>query len=189
MSLSRALFVTLIAVAVSFGLSMGVSASVEDPDFDAGPQVAEVVWEPRPNSVNELADETTVLVEAEVIGIETGPDLVSQSPADSAAEHAIPTQRILFSTLEVLSGQAPSTFKLFKTGSPDMHLKGDPLYRVGERYVLFLEPHGESGTYIPSAPDGRVELDAHGQADPVIGGPVAAELEGKTTEQIERVAE
>jgi hypothetical protein len=183
MSLTRAIAAISTSVIASIVLSFGISAMAEDPP--AAPQVASVVWEERPESVSELGGDSTVLVEAEVTAIEAGPDL----PAEPGDDLAMPTQRIVFSTTEVLDGQIAETFKLFKTGSEELYLQGDPLYEAGESYLLFLEPQGEPGTYIPAAPDGRIELDAQGEADPVIPGPVAEQVEGESTEQIAEAAE
>jgi hypothetical protein len=186
MSLSRALAALGICAAISVGLSLGISAVAQETE--PAPQVASVVWNERPETVEELAADATVLVEARVTGIQAGPELLSPHPDLPADEAGIPTQRIVFETVEVLDGQIPPTFKLFKTGSRDLYLQGDPLYAVGESYVLFLEPQGEAGTWIPAAPDGRLELDAQGEADPVISGPVSDDLEGKTPEEIEEEA-
>jgi hypothetical protein len=186
MSLNRSFLALLVSVAISLALSLGIGAMAADPD--PAPQVASVTWDDRPESVEELADDATVLVEATVTGIADGPELLSPHPDLPADEAGIPTQRISFETVKVLDGQIAATFNVFKTGSSDLYLQGDPLYAVGESYVLFLEPQGEAGTWIPAAPDGRLELDAQGEADPVISGPVADDLEGKTPEEIEEEA-
>jgi hypothetical protein len=186
MSLSRALLALVLSAAISLALSVGIGAMASDPDVP--PQVASVVWNERPETVEELAEAATVLVEARVTAIEDGPELLSPHPDLPADEPGILTQRIVFEAVEVLDGQIPATFKLFKTGSPELYLQGDPLYAVGESYVLFLEPQGEAGTWIPAAPDGRLELDAQGEADPVISGPVSDDLEGMTPEEIEQEA-
>lgn len=184
MPLTRALLALFTAVALSLASSLVIAAMAEEGPSPT--QVADVLWVDRPKSVEELAADSTALVEARVTAIEEGPDLLDST---STAEEGIPTQRIAFETVNVLDGQIPSTFKLFKTGSPEIHLQGDPFYAIGESYVLFLEPQGEPGTWIPAAPDGRIELDARGEADPVIAGPVATELEGQTPEEIEEAAE
>jgi hypothetical protein len=172
----------LLALAAAGSLALSLAAFGEDPEPE--PQVATVDWAERPADVAELEQASTAVVEAEVTAIEDGPRLLDPADADDP-DQAIPTQRISFETFSVLEGQMPATFKLFK--SDDLHLQGDPLYEVAETYVLFLEPRdGEPGTYVPSAPDGRLELDAQGEADPVIAGPVAQELEGQTPEQIEQ---
>jgi hypothetical protein len=180
MTLTRAVPILTAVALLSVCMAVSVSATDAEPD----PGAVSVVWDDRPDSVAELADDTTALVEADVVAVEDGPDLTSDFPGDDPAEHAIPTQRISFHTVHVLDGGMPPTFKLFKTGSVDTHLQGDPAYATGERYVLFLRPYGEPGTYVPAAPDGRIGLDSMGEADPVIGGPVSQELDGLTPEEI-----
>lgn len=178
MTLTRAIASVFLAVAASIGLSLAVSAMADEPAPE--PQVASVVWEERPDSLSDMASEASVVVEAEVVAIAKGPPLV----AEKGDELAMPTQRIAFKTVETLEGDIADSFELFKTGSDDLYLDGDPLYQVGETYVLFLAPQGEPGTYIPVAPDGRLAVDSQGKAEPVIAGPVADEADGKSSEQI-----
>lgn len=187
MSLTRALLALALSLGLSLALSLGIQAIAEESE--PAPEVASVVWDERPATVDELAADATVLVEARVTAIVDGPPLYSPHPDEAPAEGQIPTQRIAFETIALLDGQIPPTFDVFKTGSADVHLQGDPLYAVGESYVLFLEPQGEPGTWIPAAPDGRLGLDAQGEADPVIAGPVARDLEGLTPEQIDEAAQ
>jgi hypothetical protein len=166
--------------------SLAVSIAAFGQEAEPEPQVASVDWAERPDDVQELGEAATAVVQAQVTGVESGPPLLDPADADDP-DQAIPTQRISFDTASVLEGQMPGTFKLFKTGTSDLYLKGDPLYAVGETYVLFLEPRdGEPGTYVPVAPDGRLAIDAQGEADAVIAGPVAQELEGQTPEQIDQ---
>jgi hypothetical protein len=187
MPLNRALLALCVSIGVSLGLSLGIQAIAEESE--PAPQVASVVWNERPATVDELAADAAVLVEARVTAIADGPPLVSPHPDEAPDEGQIPTQRVALETITALDGQIAPTFNVFKTGSADVHLQGDPLYEVGEAYVLFLEPQGEPGTWIPVAPDGRLALDAEGEAEPVIAGPVARDLQGLTPEQIDEAAE
>jgi hypothetical protein len=186
MSLTRAGALISSALVAALILSLAISAFADDPE--PAPAVASAVWDTRPDSVDELADQATILVEAEVTAIEDGPDLVSDYPGDDPDHDGIPTQRITFDVVEVFKGQIAPTFKLFKTGSDELHVEGDPLYEIGERYMLFLDPQGEPGTYLPAAPDGRLRLDHAEKAEPVIAGPVGSELEGLTPEQVAQEA-
>lgn len=183
MSASRALLALAGAALASLALSLGISAAEE-----SGPatQVGYAEWVEHPADVGDLEQEATAVVEAEVTAVEPGPDLVDDPADGSDPDEAIPTQRIGFSTIQVLDGQAPGTFKLFKTGSADLYLRNDPLYRAGERYVLFIRPRqGEPGTYLPVAPDGRLRLDQDGEAQAFINSPPANQLEGLTPQQID----
>jgi len=111
-----------------------------------------------------------------------GPPLPADDP-----EYEIPTQRITFATISILDGASPdSEFVLFRTGSDELRLANDPPYEPGERYVLFIRPRaGESGTYLPVAPDGRLRLDAGDDAEAVIGGPVRHEVEGLSVTELD----
>ena len=54
---------------------------------------------------------------------------------------------------------------------------------MGQRYVLFLVAR-DDGTFIPVAPDGRL-LETDGAVlEPLVDGPVAEELRGKTKEHV-----
>ena len=183
MPLTRALMLLALVIATALGLTF--VALGQDPEPGPSQPVA-VAWDERPDSVPELDQAAVSVVEAEVTGIDAGPSLVD--PADPGSEHhAIPTQRIAFDVLSVLDGPSPGDdLLLFKTGSEDAHLEGDPPYEAGERYVLFLRPReGEPGTYLPIAPDGRVRLNDGDEGHLFIAGSVKQELEGATVAEIE----
>lgn len=61
-------------------------------------------------------------------------------------EDRIPTQRIAFDVSRVLRGSIDSSFDLFRTGNAEYVLEGDPAYRVGQTYVLFLTPREDGST-------------------------------------------
>lgn len=186
MTLPRAALCLVIAAIASALLNFGVSAIGDEAPPASAPQPMGVVWTERPESVDDLDDEAHAVVEAEVEGIRSGPDLVSAEPGEPAGEERIPTQRIALRTLERFDGQMPDRFDLFKTGSADLYLEDDPPYRVGERYVLFLRPRqSEPRTYMPSAPDGRLLEGEEGEVAPTIEGPVADELAGDTPAEVE----
>jgi hypothetical protein len=148
-------------------------------------------WAFRPRTVEELADRAKLVVEAEVAGVRRGAPMWPRG--DSPHATAIPTQRIDLEVVDGLRGGAAAgdELTLFKTGGERggaaLSLEGDPPYREGERYVLFLEPRGD-GTYIPSAPDGRLRLGADGEAEPLIEGPVGDALRGLDTASVARAA-
>lgn len=149
---------------------------------------AEATWV-RPYDVADLAQRATGVVAAEVTDISVGaaidPPDVSVHPTP-----AIPTQRIRFRVDAVLRGDAPKTFTLFRTGSRDFEIEGDPPYAVGERYVMFIEPQrastggGITGLYLPVGPDGRLKLEGDGRLRTFIKGGPAAALSGKTRQSL-----
>jgi hypothetical protein len=183
--LPRALVAICLAALVSVGLSLGISALAQQPE----PQVADadlgVEWAYQPSSLAELVSETPAIVLAEVTAVRTGEPLA----LDSGEPERVPTQLIEMQVLQAIDGQTPQDLTLYQLGGEGMFAPGDPGYAVGERYLLFLEPrHDETGkldgTYIPVAPDGRMEQVA-GQLKPEIRGPVAERLEGASVAQAE----
>ena len=56
-----------------------------------------------------------------------------------------------------------------------------PAYRVGERYLLFLQP-GEGHRLIP-IPQGRYRID-RGVVTPLDGGPAAESMKGRSESQV-----
>ena len=98
----------------------------------------------------------------------------------------VPTQRIGFATQAVLKGGIAARFSLFKTGTQNFTLEGDPPYAVGEQYLLFIEPRGD-GTYLPVAPDGRVRITPTATVAPLIEGAVAAEIGGRSVVDFTRL--
>lgn len=185
MPLTRALSVLAAALMASFASAFGLQAVAQEPE--SHPVAVYADWSDRPASVDELTGDASAVVEATVVSVEGGPDLVDASaPADP--ETTIPTQRISFAVDQLLEGHSPGeSFRLFKTGSEAVYLRNDPSYEVGESYVLFIRPReGEPGTFLPAAPDGRLRLGADDEADALIPGEVAEELEGLTPEQVEQ---
>ena len=147
-------------------------------------------WAFRPRTVEELASRAKLVVEAEVTGVRRGAPMWPRG--DSPYATAIPTQRIDVKVVDGVRGAASpgDELTLFKTGGERegmvLSLEGDPPYRESERYVLFLEPRGD-GTFIPSAPDGRLRLGADG-VEPLIEGPVGEALRGLDTTSVARAA-
>lgn len=161
----------------------------------AGTVSATASWAFRPQTVEELVAQTDLLIEGRVLGVRAGAPLVPYGRDEHATE--IPTERVAVRIADVLSGNATltgTTISLFRTGGPLpessgrlMSLEGDPPYQGGEQYFLFLRSRGD-GTFIPAAPDGRLLLDEHGLAQPLIEGPVGEQLRGKNKAEIARAS-
>lgn len=181
---------------VGAALTMAVLAAIalSDPRAAATPEHAEtlhVSWADRPEDVIAMIDRAPVVVEARVSAINPGTPLTSVETLDDGTQEtvAIPTQRIAFRTLSTSKGAAPATFDLWKTGSENVAIEGDPPYAAGERYLLFMEPRLDGagqpdGSYIPVAPDGRLTVDADNVLHEVIDGPVGDTLEGQRLEAV-----
>lgn len=159
------------------------------------PPPAGVVWDFRPQTVDEMAQRAEAIVVGRVVGVRPGPFIQPRGTQDSTGEGALPTQRISVhvsdSLDEGLKIDAGSTVTLFRTGGTretgvSLELEGDPEYRPGDRYVLFLrERDAGDGTLLPVAPDGRLSLDSDGQMMPLIEGPVGESLDGRTVRELE----
>ena len=153
--------------------------------FLKGPVTAHASWTERPDSVEEMTSQARAVVRARVEGVNAGEDLLVPEPTLPGGVDRIPTQRVDFTSIEVLSGTIPASFTLFKTGNATFQLEGDPAYVVGEEYVLFVEPR-EDGTFIPVAPDGRLRETAGGTVQPVIDGPLGDQLQGESVGSLEQ---
>jgi len=176
----------LAALVVWLGLlqSDGESAGASD---SGSPAVASLraTWAFRPDSLKELADNAPLAVTATVAGVEPGEPLIASEDVGEPDEPSIPTQRIVFDVEEILYGSAPAQLVLLKTGSADTWIDDDPPYQVGERYLLLLtESTSQPGLYVPPAPDGRM-LVVDGVVQPLIAGPIAETLGGRTEEGAE----
>lgn len=165
----------------------------------APPPPPEAVWAFRPKTVREMADASEAIVLAYVTRVEDGPALIPKSTSDDTGEGAVPTQRIHFRTSRALTGsdeltmRADAPFVVFRTGGQGsstgpLTLEGDPDYNLGERYALFLRTRAAAdGTLLPVAPDGRLRITPGGTLQPLIEGPVADALSGKSVDELEAV--
>jgi hypothetical protein len=127
----------------------------------------------------------------EATAVRPGPDLGDGSKAHP--ELALPTQRVSFAVEDRVYGDLPGEFDLFRVGSATFAVEGDPGYRVGERYLLFVEPRvdgagqREEGTYVPVSPDGRLRV-AGGQLTPTIEGQLGQKLRGRAVAEVKSEA-
>lgn len=160
-------------------------------DLPRGRQL-DASWDFRPETLDELTYASQLVTSARVIDVTPGPSLTSPEPDEPGGVDTIPTQRIRFETQSVLANTsaspAPSTFTVFRTGSSDVSLDGDPPYDVGQSYLMFVAPRGEGdNTWLPPAPDGRLLLDATVRAEPLIDGLVGSQLAGKSLNEISQM--
>lgn len=189
MSGIRALLVLGGSVLASLALSLGLLAAAEnappEPDADIG-----VEWDYRPAGLDDLVAAAPAIVLVEVEAVRDGEPFVGE-PTDGEGEPvSFPTQRVDVRLIRTLEGEAPASFPLFKLGSGDEVPAGDPAYVPGERYLVFVRPRlGADGephpdrSWLPVAPDGRLERLSSGELQPLIEGPVADELGGETVRE------
>ncbi len=189
---STALPLALIAGVVVM-VSLLVKGPASSPSSSAGEErlrVASPTWI-RPATIKELVRDSTHVVEAEVVGIRRGDDL-GRGRKYSPQEPSLPTQRVTFRTLDVLRGDpALRTFDVFRVGSEQLLVEGDPNFRRGERYVLFIHPRQpapgeprEPDLFITTGPDGRLRANDRGRFEAVIDGGVADRLDNKDKKEI-----
>jgi hypothetical protein len=158
------------------------------PDARPHGAVLSGTWAFRPQTVAELVAKSPAVVAGTVVAISAGPPLT-----DGAEDGGLPTQRIRITVDDRVYGDVPDTFELFKTGSNDRWIEGDPPYEVGERYVFFLQPRVngdgsvEPDTYVPVAPDGRLKIDRD-SVHQVIGGFLSEKLNGDSVGAVKRAA-
>lgn len=152
-------------------------------------------WRFRPATIAEARDLAKGIVQAEVVSVQPDADLVVPASGEPTGEDRIPVQRIQVKVTKVQKGgfregQLLPIFqvggRLLPTSQPDgkngarveakqLVLEGDPLYKVGEQYVLLLDD-GPRGTMRPVAPEGRYRIEK--------GGIVSAMVESDATKLI-----
>lgn len=140
-------------------------------------------WSFRPENLGQLTRRAQAAVVAEVTEVQAGPPLTGDSEFHPG--EGVPTQRVQLRLVDGWYGNLPSEFALFRTGAENMAVEGDPAYRPGERYVLFVDPRvagdgrREPGTFVAVAPDARLKV-AGDRVEPVIDGPVGRGLRGRS---------
>lgn len=139
---------------------------------DAGRRV-EARWVFRPDSLAALSRRAEVAFEGTVESIDGAPLKESDHHTTPSAERQTVTLRVEDPWFGTERG---ATFAITKLEFTEATIGGDPRYRVGERYVWFLD-RGRDGQFGLAAPDGRLRVD-DGRLAPVIDGPVANELRG-----------
>lgn len=169
--------------------------------------VAHAVWDFEPKTFTEVKDRAQTIVQAEVIKVERGDDIVTKVDGEPNNEDRLPTQKV---TLKVIKGykgntaEKATTITLFQTGgevvlppapaegekAPEVEgaeviFEGDPLYKVGEQYFLMLEPGPNNMQRIVS-PAGRYLIESNGQLKPMVESAVTDEVKGKSLTDLER---
>jgi hypothetical protein len=158
-----------------------------------------------PETLAELVDAAPAAVEAVVVAIEAGdtvyPDDVPRHPN---GDGELPTQRITFRVDDTWYGSTPEEFTIEKLGSATLFVEGDPPYKVGERYVLFVERAVEpvEGTrassarrrstgplYARVARSGRLRVDKEGKLEAFVGGPLTEKLKGRPKQDVREETE
>ena len=84
-------------------------------------------------------------------------------PIPVGEEGTIPSQRVTFTVKNSRKGdlKAGDTFVLFQNGNDQNRFDEDPSYKMGHRYLLFLNER-EDGTYLVVSPSGRYQITRNG---------------------------
>ena len=162
-------------------------------------------WAFSPKDLNDAKAHATHVVEGDVISVAAGPDIVTPAKGEPNDEDRIPTQHVQLKVTKAYKGNTKvgDVLDLFQTGGqtaptgkPDgkqgarvqthiVLLSGDPLYKVGEHYLLMLEggPRNQLRTI---SPEGRFRIESNGAVTPMVDNQVTAPVKGKALGELQR---
>lgn len=172
-----------------------VAQRLESGDHTHAEAHLDMAWRFRPKTFLEGRDRAPLSVLAEVLTVARGDDLISYVPNEPNGEARLPTQRITLNVLKVYRGTAAAgqRLTLFQSGGftndnpvPRFALD-NPRYQQGERYVLLLEPAGQSGLFRIIAPEGRYHLVQGDIVTPIVDNAVTRDLRGKPLQHLEQL--
>ena len=162
-------------------------------------------WAFAPKDLNDAQAHATHIVEGDVVSVAAGPDIVTPAKGEPNDEDRIPTQHVQLKVTKSYKGNARSgqVLDLFQTGGlaaptgqPDgkqgarvqthlVLLSGDPLYKVGEHYLLMLED-GPRNQLRTISPEGRFKIESNGSVTPMVDNAVTAGVKGKALGELQR---
>lgn len=162
-------------------------------------------WANSPKSLKEAHAIAKTIVLAEVIAVEQGDDLVVPVDGELNDEDRVPTQRVTLNVIKSYKGgdKTIDTVTLFQTGgvqtqaptsdngkelesnAAQVILEGDPLYVIGEQYLLMLED-GPNGMQRTISPEGRYLLQGDGTLKAMVDNDMTQEVVGKSAEALEQ---
>ena len=125
----------------------------------------------RQSSMDKILGVTDAVVVGRVVAVDAGksltPSRVKPAPPDlrdtpQRRTPEIPTRRIQLDVRDTFRGSVPARLAVFQTGGETkggdvLSLEGDPVFRVGEEYLLFLKQR-DDGLYAYHGPDGRYRV-------------------------------
>lgn len=162
-------------------------------------------WANSPKSLKEAHAIAKTIVLAEVIAVEQGDDLVVPVDGELNDEDRVPTQRVTLNVIKSYKGGAKTidTVTLFQTGgvqtqvptsdngkelesnAAQVILEGDPLYVIGEQYLLMLED-GPNGMQRTISPEGRYLLQKDGSLKAMVDNAMTKEVVSKPAKALEQ---
>ena len=128
---------------------------------EAGAPRFHAFWVNHPHSLGEATRMSSDVVVATAANVAPGDDIVTVDPDGNIQR--IPTERVTFTVKRVQKGglEVNESFVLYQNGNHDNRFDEDPSYKLGHRYLLFLQPR-EDGTFMVIAPEGRYEVTRRG---------------------------
>ena len=170
-------------------IESGLAASRSDEPALLGEPIpqgttrAVAFWHERPQTLEDAARLAHAVVEARVLRVQPGADLVVPVEGLENGVDRIPTQHVLFVVERAIAGKLGSKlFEMVQTGNADFTIDESPVYNEGEKYVLFLTP-GDRGTYRAIAPEGRLKVTAAG-LEPTSRREFMSDLRGSSVESL-----
>lgn len=161
-------------------------------------------WIFQPATFQEVVAQAPTIIEAEVVSVAAGPDLVNPAPGEPTGEDRTPTTYSTMKVLKVLKGalKPGEQVIIFRTGvqpenapppptdpkmtyHPPLVLEDDPPYHVGEQHFLLLNP-GPDTTLQPVSPEGRYQINADHTVVGVSGSTVSQSVTAHTVQDLER---
>jgi hypothetical protein len=191
-------------LAVSAALAVGVVGQVANYRGHPPTATLKASWSFHPQTVTEARSRAQSIVLGQVVSVQQGNDIVTQQPGEPGGVDRIPTRRITVKVLKTYKGTAQNgtDLTLFQTGGSvlpaapakgqqatthvmQVVLEGDPGYRVGEQYLLMLEP-GPAGTLRPISPEGRYRYSpSSGALTPMVNGAVPDQIKASRLTSLE----
>jgi len=199
MSTDRAMGIAVMALAAT----LAWQAAHAPPDTISG-HVMMASWAHLPENVGEAVELSDEIVVGKVVRVRQAEPLSVEAPGEPDGRHTVPVQAVTFQIEKRLKEPAdrrerPERVEVFRTGGSDaegetMMLEGDPEYRPGQRYLLFLADGPElrvEGSRVLTksviSPEGRYGVGQDGRLEPASprGNSFAARQRGQPLEQFE----
>jgi hypothetical protein len=171
--------IALASGAVSYATLGNSQASPQAAAADRPAPKAHAVFY-RASSLDELKSVAPVAVVADVLEIQTGPTQTfdADKPADQRSP-SLPSDHVTLRVVERLRGDIGDEIVWWVPLAPGrLEIEDDPQPRVGERYLLFLQPHPSlGGRWAAPVIDGKLRIEPKtGALRPRINNGVGAEI-------------
>lgn len=150
-------------------------------------------WAFAPKSFAEARQKADVIIRAEVLASEQGPDDVVT--LKDGIVNRLPARHVTLKVLKAYKGDvsAGETVTLKQTGGTEQNaarpvplmLEDDPFYQVGEQYLLLLE-RGKTGVFLTVSPEGRYQIQGNGALKAMVDNATTREVNGQSVAHAEQ---